>query len=188
MYLPIERHKENPLKIILVLCLLSLVACQSTSRDPDDRATPEVEADGLSVDEVMDAWHKAASEIDAEGYLGYLSAHSVFIGTDPGERWTKAEFAAYVGHYFTDLGRGWTYLPSERNVVYGPSQKTAWFDERLENTGYGVLRGTGVLQLLPEGWRIVHYSMAFAVPNGKVEGLKVLLGLTPNTSGEADSE
>ncbi len=176
------------MKVILILCLLSLVACQSTSGDPDDRATPGAEADGLSVDEVMDAWHRAASEIDAEGYLGYLAADSVFLGTDPGERWTKAEFAAYVGHYFTDLGRGWTYLPSERTVTYSPSQGMAWFDERLENTGYGVLRGTGVLQLLPEGWRIVHYSMTFAVPNGKVAGLVDLLGLGPDASEEADSE
>lgn len=176
------------MKAILILCLMSLIACHSTSIGPDSRATLEVEPDGLSVDEVMDAWHRAASEIDAEGYLGYMAADSVFLGTDPGERWTKAEFAAYVGHFFTDLGRGWTYLPSERTVTFSPSQGLAWFDERLDNDGYGVLRGTGVLQLLPEGWRIVHYSMAFAVPNGKVEGLKVLLGLAPGASGAVAPE
>ncbi|MCA9002937.1 MAG: nuclear transport factor 2 family protein, partial [Planctomycetes bacterium] len=57
-----------------------------------------------------------------------------------------------------------------------------WFDERLENAGYGVLRGTGVLHKEAAGWRIVHYSMTFAVPNSKVKGLVKLLdwNITPN--------
>ncbi len=178
-----------PVKTLLILCLLSLVAaCQSMGDSNTASQTPNPEdSDGLSVDEVMDAWHKAASEADADRYLGYMAADSVFLGTDPGERWSKTEFTAYVQHYFNDLGRGWTYLPSQRNVTYNSSQEIAWFDERLENAGYGVLRGTGILQLLPEGWRILHYSMTFAVPNTKVKEMVSLLGLASDGSGEESS-
>ena len=165
------------MKLALFLCLLTLVACQSAQLGPDSGDELPVVPDGLNVDEVMDAWHAAAAEVNAELYLGYMSSDSVFLGTDPGERWSKAEFSAYVEHYFTDLKRGWEYLPSQRHVTYSPDSKIAWLDERLENKGYGVLRGTGVLQLERAGWRILHYSMTFAVPNGKVQEMVTLLGL-----------
>jgi ketosteroid isomerase-like protein len=136
----------------------------------------------------MDDWHRAASEVDADRYLGYLAEESVFLGTDPSERWDKEQFSAYVEHYFKDLKRGWTYHPSERQVRYSSDGKLAWFDERLENAGYGVLRGSGVLHLEAAGWRIVHYSMTFAVPNAKVKQMVQLLGLAEEPASSPDLE
>ncbi len=42
----------------------------------------------------------------------------------------------------------------------------AWFDERLENASYGEMRGSGVLRLTDDGWKIEQYVLSFAVPNG----------------------
>ncbi|MFT5199799.1 MAG: hypothetical protein ACI87O_002473 [Planctomycetota bacterium] len=170
--------RRPAVKTVLLTCLLTLVACQSAPKgDAALAAAMPGAPDGLSVNEVMDDWHKAAADVDADRYLGYLAAESVFLGTDPSERWDKGQFSAYVEHYFMDLKRGWTYQPSQRQVTFSTDESIAWFDERLENAGYGVLRGSGVLNLQPEGWRIVHYSMTFAVPNAKVEEMVTLLGL-----------
>ncbi|MDF1836371.1 MAG: nuclear transport factor 2 family protein [Planctomycetota bacterium] len=177
------------MKIVLLLSLLALAACQSATKENMSQETsPSTSSDGLTVDQVVDDWHQAASDVDADRYLGYLAEESVFLGTDPGERWDKTQFSAYVEHYFKDLNRGWTYRPSQRMVSFGPDGKTAWFDELLDHDRYGVLRGTGVLQRKATGWRIVHYSMTFAVPNGLVDGLRQLLDQAEETASEEGVE
>ncbi len=190
---PNPRPMENALKTVFFACLLALGACRSVpdSNPPEDGA-PAVQPDGLTVDQVLDDWHLAASQVDADRYLGFLAESSVFLGTDPGERWDKVQFSAYVDHYFNGENTGWTYRPSQRMVSFGPDGKIAWFDELLDNDRYGVLRGTGVLHLHEEGWRIVHYSMTFAVPNGLTAGLRQLLdqakGAVPEAAVEEAAE
>ncbi len=120
--------------------------------------------DVADVDRVIDAWHTAASVADEERYFGLMTSDAVFLGTDPGERWTVEEFRAYAQPHFSQ-GRGWTYVPSERHVMFSADGRLAWFDERLESEKYGVLRGTGVLRHAGGEWRLAHYSMTFAVPN-----------------------
>ena len=141
---------------VLLLGLLTM-ACRTTNargRGPEPAA----------VASVLDAWHRAASEADGEGYFGRMTADSIFLGTDASERWSLDEFRAYAEPYF-DQGRGWTYLSFDRHIIFAADGSTAWFDERLENEKYGELRGTGVLRLEPGGWRIAHYSMSFPIPN-----------------------
>ena len=43
--------------------------------------------------------------------------------------------------------------------------ETAWFDEMLWNEKYGTCRGTGVLVLTEQGWRIAQYHLTFPIPN-----------------------
>jgi hypothetical protein len=93
-----------------------------------------------------------------------MTADAVFLGTDPGERWTAEQFREFVKPYF-DKGRGWTYRPRDRHVMLADDGATAWFDERLDSDKYGELRGTGVLRREGGGWRIAHYNMSFPIPN-----------------------
>ena len=126
---------------------------------PPDAATLREEAD-----RILDDWHRAASEVDEERYLGHMAPDAVFMGTDRTERWDLATFREYVEECFGQ-GRGWTYEPSDRYVHLGPDRDVAWFDERLTSNSYGDLRGTGALRWTGETWQIVHYSMTFTVPN-----------------------
>jgi ketosteroid isomerase-like protein len=116
------------------------------------------------VGQVMDDWHAAAGDADGERYFGHFAPEGVFLGTDDGERWTVDEFRAYAEPHFSK-GRGWTYVPSRRHVMLSADGRLAWLDEKLDNEGYGRLRGTGVLRHTPGGWKLVHYSMSFPVPN-----------------------
>jgi uncharacterized protein (TIGR02246 family) len=113
---------------------------------------------------VLDDWHAAASEADGERYFGHFAPDGIFLGTDATERWTVDAFRAYAQPYFSK-GRGWTYRPHDRNVTVSADAALAWFDEKLENEKYGLLRGTGVLRRVDGGWKLVHYSMSFTIPN-----------------------
>jgi len=112
------------------------------------------------VAEVLDAFHAAAAVGNWDSYFELMSDDGVFIGTDAGERWTKAEFRAYAGNR-----RGWIYHPGARNVNLTPDGNSAWFDEILDSESFGVARGTGVLINTPAGWKISQYHLTIPIPN-----------------------
>lgn len=153
------------------LVLLALVAgCATASAT----AAVDTQAAIEDVNRLLDDWHRAASAADRQGYLGPLADDAVFLGTDASERWSKAQFAAFVAPYF-DEGRGWTYVPRDRQVMIAADGATAWFDERLENEKYGELRGTGVLRRTGRGWELVQYNMSFPIPNDKTKSVVALI-------------
>lgn len=124
----------------LSLCLLvALVACQSTKKSnmEETEALPSAAGDAQAVHRLIDAWHAAAAAVDADAYLGALSADAVFMGTDPEERWDKPAFTQYVRHYFDDEKRGWTYVPSRRQVIFSPTAAS------LGSTNGSRIRATG---------------------------------------------
>jgi ketosteroid isomerase-like protein len=117
-----------------------------------------------AVNAVLDEFHEAASAADEERYLGCLAPDAVFLGTAPGERWAGADFHAFV-HSFFSQGKGWTYVPSNRSVSIADDGRSAWFDERLDNDWNGECRGTGVLRLEGDRWRIEQYALSIPVPD-----------------------
>jgi hypothetical protein len=133
------------------------------------QAAPSPEAE---VGAVLDRLNEASTAADAAAYFGLFTPDARFIGTDATERWSLAEFRAYAEPHFA-RGRGWTYTPSRRVVTIAPIECrcVAWFDEELENSSYGQTRGSGVLRLTPEGWKIEQYVLSFAVPNEKADAV-----------------
>lgn len=116
------------------------------------------------IDAVLDEFHAAAAVADEARYVATLAHGVVFIGTAPGERWAGDAFRAFVHSYFS-RGKGWTYAPSARAVGIAVDGRTAWFDETVDNAHYGECRGTGVLQLHDDGWKIEQYNLALPVPD-----------------------
>ncbi|HEU5163223.1 MAG TPA: nuclear transport factor 2 family protein [Thermoanaerobaculia bacterium] len=145
------------MKLLAAVPLLLLVGCASAP--PVDRSAAAAE-----VASVLDGFHDAASRADAAAYFGALAPDAIFIGTDPAERWTLADFRAFADPYFSQ-GRGWTYRPRDRHIALDASGDTAWFDEMLDNDSYGVTRGTGVLVRVGESWKIAQYHLTIPVPN-----------------------
>lgn len=113
---------------------------------------------------VLDAFHHAASDASFEQYFDQMASDGVFLGTDATERWTKPQFQAYAKPYF-DAGTGWTYVPRDRHIAVSDTGEVAWFDELLDNEKYGEARGTGVLVLEGNAWKISQYSLSFPIPN-----------------------
>jgi len=121
---------------------------------------------------VLDRLNAASTAADATAYFSLFTPDARFIGTDATERWSLTEFRAYAGPVFA-RGRGWTYTPSGRVITIAPIECRciAWFDEELENASYGQTRGSGVLRLTPDGWKIEQYVLSFAIPNEKADAV-----------------
>lgn len=126
-------------------------------------AQAETGLDKAQVHEMLNSFHNAASKADFKGYFGHFTKDGIFLGTDPGERWTVDQFKSYTKPYF-DKGKGWTYISVARNVTM-PFKNTAIFDETLENRSYGTCRGTGVAIKTKDGWKISQYSLSIPIPN-----------------------
>jgi hypothetical protein len=138
--------------LIAGLLLWSLAASPATRAQDSATLT--------AIDSVLDEFHAAAAEGDWVRYFNLMSADGVFLGSDAGERWPKAEFQAYASG-----SRGWKYTPQARHVNLTPDGKTAWFDEILLSANYGTSRGSGVLISTDAGWKISQYNLSFPIPN-----------------------
>lgn len=124
-----------------------------------------VEAEHEAIGRVIDDFHDAAAHGDKVRYLGYLTEDAVFMGTDEWERWPKhPQFSEYVDGRFEN-GAGWNYKSVERTIRIADSARIAWFDEVLYSEPNGRFRGTGVLILQDDVWKISHYAMSFLILN-----------------------
>lgn len=133
-----------------------------------------------AVNAVLDDWHLAASEADFDRYFRYFADdESIFMGTDATERWTVTEFKAFAKPYF-ERGRAWDFTPVSRNVMFSENGKVAWFDEKLDTPNLGPSRGTGVLVLTTDGWRIAHYNLTVPIPNAIMDSVKQQIEKTLN--------
>ncbi|MES2835613.1 MAG: nuclear transport factor 2 family protein [Pseudomonadota bacterium] len=135
------------------------------------QSTPEAEAAA-----VLDRMHAAAASADGAVYFSQFTPDARFIGTDAGERWSLTEFRAYAEPYFAQ-GRGWTYAPRDRVLTLAPldCRCVVWFDELLDNASYGETRGSGVLRLTDDGWKIEQYVLSIPVPNDKARAVVALI-------------
>jgi len=118
--------------------------------------------DQTNIDALLDGLHEDAHKGNFEAYFDRYSSDAVFLGTDKTERWTIQEFKFYAKPAFAD-GHGWTYKVIERNWEGGGD--TRWFDEILYNEKLGHCRGTGVVKLINNEWKIAHYALSMLVPN-----------------------
>ena len=128
-------------------------------------AAPSPEA-LAAIGQTLDDFHRAAAAADEPRYFAHFAPDAVFLGTDPGERWTVPAFRAYAHPHFA-AGKGWKYVPRERHVSVDGD--LAWFDELLDNQKYGACRGTGVLRRIDGKWLLAEYSLTFLVPNAVAE-------------------
>ena len=130
----------------------------------------EVEIDGL-----LTAWHRAAAVADEAAYFGFLAEDAVFLGTDAGERWTKADFVRQYLPYF-QRESAWVFVAKQRWISLSGDGRVAWFDELLDSASYWTCRGSGVLTRDEDGrWRLRQYNLAFTIPNGLTREVKTLI-------------
>ena len=130
--------------------------------------TAQVRADGhTGITLTLDNFHRAAATADMDSYFAAMSDDVVFLGTDGSERWQGQDFRVFVQSHFA-AGRGWTYVPVQRNVMLAADGQTAWFDETLQNDGLGICRGSGVLVKSGGEWKIAQYNLSVPVPNAMV--------------------
>ena len=143
---------KTKLSLILLFLGFSLQAQESTKKD---------------IHQVLDTWHEAAAKADFKTYFDSMGEQSVFIGTDAMENWQREAFEAFSKPYF-DQGKAWAFQARERNIYLSADGSLAWFDELLD-TWMGTCRGSGVLELIEDSWKIRHYVLSITIPNEEIE-------------------
>ncbi|PPK85196.1 SnoaL-like protein [Neolewinella xylanilytica] len=120
------------------------------------------------IEALATAWHAAAAAADSAAFFGAMAEEGIYIGTDPGEHWTKAEFLSFAAPYFA-AGKAWSFVATERHVYYDENENIAYWDELLD-TWMGPCRGTAVVKRNAANiWEIVHYTLSVAVPNDAIQ-------------------
>lgn len=127
----------------------------------DERAAS---GDAGAVSRTLDSFHDAAAVGDEARYFAIFPDDAVFLGTDATERWTGKQFRDFAMRYF-ERPSAWIYVPLSRNVTLSADGKLAWFDEVLDNAGYGECRGSGVLARRAGRWVLRQYNLTVPVPN-----------------------
>lgn len=122
-----------------------------------------------AVNQLLDQWHKDAATANFNAYFAAMDESSVFIGTDATENWDKQAFQAFAKPYF-DRGKAWNFTALERHIYFSADGTMAWFDELL-NTQMKICRGSGVLILTPQGWKIKHYVLSMTIPNDTTDAV-----------------
>lgn len=151
-------------KMYMLILIVVFSSCENKKNNAENtNAASEKE----TINTMLDAWHKSASEAEFDSYFDSMAKASVFIGTDASENWKKKDFKAFSKPFF-DLGKAWDFKPLERNVYISADGKTAWFDELL-NTWMGVCRGSGVLSKNENVWKIEHYVLSVTIPNENID-------------------
>jgi phosphohistidine phosphatase SixA len=118
----------------------------------------------------IDDFHDAAAKGDEAIYFAILPDDAVFLGTDATERWTGKQFREFAMPYF-QRGPAWIYVPLRRWITLSADGAFAWFDEVLDNEGYGECRGSGVLERRAERWVVRQYNLTVPVPNDLMRGV-----------------
>lgn len=123
----------------------------------------------IRVENFLDDWHMAATRADSAAYFTMMADHSVFIGTDSFEVWTKAEFIKFAAPHFAK-GKAWDFKKTVRNIHIDMPRKMVWFDEMLA-TWMGPCRGSGWIDISDENkYQLVQYVLSVTVPNEKING------------------
>jgi hypothetical protein len=157
-------------KILFGALVLSLFFACKNNKEEFNRELAIIELNA-----VMDNWHLAAAIADEKTFFNTMDTNSVYLGTDPKERWIKQEFETWAMPFF-NRDTAWAFKSYNRYWEFSKNGEIAWFDELLE-THMGICRGSGVLQKFDDGWKIKQYNLALTLKNEKMNEFRVLQGL-----------
>ena len=158
------------MKKLIFIAVLSIIACNTKTKviTEDDKIFQT-----KNINQLLDNWHKAATNADLKNYFNKMTDDAIYLGTDASERWTKDEFYKFCKPYF-DKGKAWDFKAKNRTVYFSDNYKTAWFEETLD-TWMGECRGSGILVYQNSQWKIKHYNLSVAVPNAIIKDYVKLL-------------
>ena len=119
------------------------------------------------VNNLMNAWHKAAAMADEDVFFGSMKKGGIYIGTDKTELWTREEMKGLMMKYF-QRDTAWDFKTIERNVYSTDNEQVAWFDEKLD-TWMGVCRSSGLVEKVAGEWKISHYHLSVTIDNDLIK-------------------
>jgi hypothetical protein len=120
-----------------------------------------------TINQFMDNWHMAAATADEEVFFGSMTEDGIYLGTDKTEKWTRDEMSEWANEYF-QRESAWSFTAIDRDVYFSEDGKIAWLNEKLD-TWMGVCKGTAVLVLKENDWKIALYDLSVTIDNEKID-------------------
>ncbi len=160
--------EDHVLKLPTPQTLFDLIESFRPGRTPADEQLGErlrpPPPESRAIAAMLDDLHDAAAKADGDRYFAHFAPDAVFLGTDATERWTLDEFKAFAQPHFSK-GTGWAYTSTERNITLSEDRRMAWFDELLTSDHMGQCRGSGVVRLVGQRWKLEQYNLSVPIPN-----------------------
>lgn len=119
------------------------------------------------LDSIVDRWHHAASVADSNYFFDFMAEDAVYLGTAPGERWSKKQFRGFALPYFRKKD-AWSFKPLKRNWSFNADSTVVWFDEIID-TWMEKCRSTGVLIKKKQEWKLTYYHLSVMIENEKIK-------------------
>lgn len=120
------------------------------------------------LDRLLNNWHKDVVSLELDSFFDLMTDDFFYLGTDPGERWSKAQFRAFCEPYFLEKKQTWNFKPIQRFWQFSGDGSVAWFDENLD-TWMEECRGSGVFEKIDGEWKISQYNLTVLIENEKVK-------------------
>lgn len=111
-------------KLFLILLVLSLVSCDHfhaviKNNQPVDSATVN-----KNISNIYDSMHMAFKAKNLNSMLSYMADDGKYLGTDPGEIWSKKDLSDYLSKAYVDTAKI-VYTITDRSIQTDEDGKSA---------------------------------------------------------------
>jgi len=155
--------KKDGLKIESIISTDHVECGEGYTEEPFNR-----ERETKELDRLMNNWHKDVVALELDAFFNLMTDDFFYLGTDPGERWSKQEFRKFCEPYFLEKKQTWDFKPLQRYWQFSADGTVAWFDENLA-TWMEECRGSGVFQKINGEWKISQYNLTVLIENEKMK-------------------
>ena len=155
------------MKYSILFFAITFLGCTHSNKNQSESYQIE------TIDQLISNWHQSAANANLDEYMNLMDSSFIYVGTDATEKWSKKEFALFCKPYF-DKKKTWDFKSLDRTINISSNQNTAWFYEILE-THMGTCRGSGILKLYNQQWKLKQYVLSLAIPNEDMNKVKQVI-------------
>ncbi|MDG1046688.1 MAG: nuclear transport factor 2 family protein [Bacteroidia bacterium] len=155
------------MKYSILFFAITFLGCTHSNKNQSESYQIE------TIDQLISNWHQSAANANLDEYMNLMDSSFIYVGTDATEKWSKKEFALFCKPYF-DKKKTWDFKSLDRTINISSNQNTAWFYEILE-THMGTCRGSGILKLYNQQWKLNQYVLSLAIPNEDMNKVKQVI-------------
>ena len=155
------------MKYSILFFAITFLGCTHSNKNQSESYQIE------TIDQLISNWHQSAANANLDEYMNLMDSSFIYVGTDATEKWSKKEFAIFCKPYF-DKKKTWDFKSLDRTINISSNQNTAWFYEILE-THMGTCRGSGILKLYNQQWKLKQYVLSLAIPNEDMNKVKQVI-------------
>lgn len=171
-------------KLLFLLFTIFAVSCNDSTKtdkeNPDKQSTPKADAgaDNKNINAILDSMHTTLKGGLLKEFPKYLSDDGLFLGTDPGEYWTKQGLMDYMKKTFPGDTFKFVYNIEKREVLMDDAGRSALVIEQfyLPNMSRKIMvRAISRVDRKDDKWTIDFYSWNMIPRNEDIDKLNKAL-------------